>query len=91
MRRKSKGVGAVGRMAVALVVLGCTAAQVPSPAPVQTAQEVDGRPVLIDRDALWPGVVLICIVGLFLMAALVGPLVRANQFEDELPENEKRN
>jgi hypothetical protein len=38
---------------------------------------------LVDRDAAWPGVVLICVVGLLLMAALVGPLVRANQFEDE--------
>jgi hypothetical protein len=38
---------------------------------------------LIDHDVAWPGVVLICVFGLLLMAALVGPLVRANQFEDE--------
>ena len=38
---------------------------------------------LVDHDAAWPGVVLICVFGLLLMAALVGPLVRANQFEDE--------
>jgi hypothetical protein len=38
---------------------------------------------LVDHDVAWPGVVLICVFGLLLMAALVGPLVRANQFEDE--------
>jgi len=43
----------------------------------------DAPPGLIDRDAAWPGVLLICVFGLLLMAALVGPLVRANRFEDE--------
>ena len=84
--------GPVGRVVGLVVLVTCraaVAAEAAPQAPVQFAQEIGGRPVLIDRDALWPGVVIICILGLFVMAALVGPLVRANQFDDAASEDQK--
>jgi hypothetical protein len=36
-------------------------------------------PVLADPGQRWPGVMVIVSLGLFLMAAVVGPLVRAHE------------
>lgn len=43
-------------------------------------------PVLADPGQRWPGVMVIVSLGLFLMAAVVGPLVRAH--ESKLEETE---
>lgn len=39
------------------------------------------------QHAVWPGVVVIVIIALFVTAALVGPIIRANN-RDELAESE---
>lgn len=33
-------------------------------------------------ELLWPGVVVIAVIAIFVMAALCGPLIRANQREE---------
>ena len=53
-----------------------SAAQAPDPAP---------HPVLPDRSDHWPGTVVIVILAMFLAAAVVGPIVRANMPEEVPP------
>jgi hypothetical protein len=56
-----------------------TAAFAQEAAPAETASHIN--PVL-SQDALWAGQVVIVIAGLFIAAALVGPVARANAPEE---------
>lgn len=59
------------------------------PLPVDSARTVDRadvpHPVPPPPDRRWPGVMLIVILGLFLAAAVIGPIVRA-ELPEELPQ-----
>lgn len=58
----------------------------PSASPdASAAADTSGMPMpVIPEASLWPGVLLICIFGLFVGAAVIGPIVRAN-LPDEVP------
>lgn len=45
-------------------------------------EQPDAAPPLPLTRITWPGVVVILIVGLFLTAAIAGPLIRANMRDD---------
>ena len=64
-----------------------------APIPARQSENVadaadDPSPVLLPPEhAVWPGVVVIVIIALFVTAAIVGPIIRANT-RDELAEFE---
>ena len=64
-----------------------------APIPARESENVadvadDPSPVLLPPEhAVWPGVVLIVIIALFVTAAVAGPIIRANT-RDELAESE---
>jgi hypothetical protein len=50
--------------------------------PVDTAAAHDAQHPVISDDGAWAGSVVIVVLGLFLAAAVIGPIVRANMPED---------
>ena len=44
--------------------------------------DADPSPILSPHPMAWPGVVVIVIVAIFVLAALVGPIIRANLDEE---------
>lgn len=45
----------------------------------------EGSSPVLPGDSLWPGAMILAVIGLFLMAAVIGPVVRA-QLPDALSE-----
>lgn len=50
---------------------------------VRTLADPTPHPVVPPRDHAWPGVMLIIILSLFLAAAVIGSVVRANESDPE--------
>jgi p-aminobenzoyl-glutamate transporter AbgT len=44
---------------------------------------------MIPDQLLWPGVAVIVLIAIFVTAAVVGPLIRANTMEDDEDTEEK--
>ena len=75
------------RLTAGLLWLGLwalPAAAAPPPAPLARGSEVIPAQPILATDGAWVGVLLIVSAGLFLSAAIIGPIVE-REFPDEVP------
>jgi hypothetical protein len=75
-------------LAIGTTVLGFAAWPSALLADAASQESPAGAPSIPDR-LLWPGVVVIVVIAIFVTAALAGPIIRANN-QDEIPDSDSQ-
>ena len=79
----------VSRQSLAILALGALLTFSPMPIAAQTTQRSGDAPPAgqsynpIPQRLVWPGIAVIVLIAIFVMAALAGPLIRANQQDED--------
>jgi len=81
MRFLRRTISVVAFSSALFIAIETLSAQTTQPAEQAPAVEPSYNP--IPRRLIWPGIVIIILIGMFVTAALAGPLIRANEDDEE--------